>query len=107
MKKALLTGSSGFIGSNIKNILEKEFILYSPLRNELDLKDSGAVRRYICDNSIDIIFHCANPNPVKNPIDKSGTMTEDSIRIFLNFPPLFLLVILANILLPVYLLALL
>jgi len=85
MKKALLTGSSGFIGSNIKNILEKEFILFSPLRNELNLKDFKSVRRYICDNGIDIIFHCANPNPVKNPIDKSDAMTEDSIRIFLNF----------------------
>lgn len=84
MKRALLTGVSGFIGRNIKSILEEEYELLSPLRNELDLKDSDSVRSYIRNNNIDILFHCANPNPVKNTADIQENMFEDSLRIFMN-----------------------
>lgn len=85
MKRVLLTGVSGFIGKNIKDILETEFILHTPLRSELDLRNASAVRRYIIENNINIVLHCANPNPVKNSLDNFESMTEDSIRIFMNF----------------------
>ncbi len=84
MKNVLLTGGSGFIGRNIIPIIEKECILYAPRRSELDLYDEQKVRDYIIDNKIEVVIHSANPNPVKNALDKQENMFEDSIRIFMN-----------------------
>ncbi len=84
MKRVLLTGGSGFIGRNIKPILEKKVILFAPTRKELDLKNEIAVREYIKNNNIEIVIHAANPNPVKNSLDKAESMFEDSIRVFMN-----------------------
>ncbi|MBE5924467.1 MAG: NAD(P)-dependent oxidoreductase [Lachnospiraceae bacterium] len=84
MKKVLLTGGSGFIGRNIKEYLSGVCKLYAPTRKELNLLDEGEVRTYIKENKIDIVIHSANPNPVKNELDKPQTMFEDSIRVFMN-----------------------
>lgn len=84
MKKVLLTGGSGFIGRNVRGSLEKICKLYAPARNELNLLDEQAVRDYLYQNQIDIVLHAANPNPVKNSLDKQETMLEDSLRVFMN-----------------------
>lgn len=84
MKRVLLTGGSGFIGRNIKETLSKHCELYAPSRRECNLLDEAAVRNYIKDNCIDIVIHAANPNPVKNQLDKAETMFEDSMRVFMN-----------------------
>lgn len=84
MKKALLTGGTGFIGKNVINILKKELRIFAPSRSELDLHNYEAVKSYIRNNKIEIVYHCANPNPVKNKLDNANSMLEDSIRIFMN-----------------------
>ena len=84
MKRVLITGSTGFIGRNICPYLETVCELYTPKRSELNLLDEGAVRNYIIKNRIEVVVNLANPNPVKNKLDSSNTMFEDSIRIFLN-----------------------
>lgn len=83
-KRVLLTGGSGFIGRNIRGYLSTVCTLYAPARNELNLLDEEAVRKYLLENKIDIVIHAANPNPVKNHLDKQESMFEDSIRVFLN-----------------------
>lgn len=84
MKKVLLTGGSGFIGRNIREPLGKICELYAPTRNELNLLDEQDVRDYLDQHKIDIVIHAANPNPVKNVLDKQEAMFEDSIRVFMN-----------------------
>lgn len=84
MKKVLLTGGSGFIGRNIKDYLRGICELYTPTRQELNLLDEQAVKDYLRRHQIEIVIHAANPNPVKNLIDKKETMFEDSIRGFMN-----------------------
>lgn len=84
MKRVLLTGGSGFIGRNIKTYLETVCELYAPVRQELNLLDEYAVRNYLIKHKIDIVIHAANPNPVKNQLDKTENMFEDSIRVFTN-----------------------
>lgn len=84
MKKVLLTGGSGFIGRNIIGYLREVCELYAPARKELNLLDENAVKEYIVKNKIDVVIHSANPNPVKNQLDKTETMFEDSIRVFMN-----------------------
>lgn len=84
MKKVLLTGGTGFIGRNIREPLSEVCELYVPDRKELNLLDEQAVRRYLQQHGFEIIIHAANPNPVKNVIDRQDTMFEDSIRGFMN-----------------------
>lgn len=84
MKRVLLTGGSGFIGRNIKSYLSTKCELYSPGRQELNLLDEKAVRDYLQNYEIEIVVHAANPNPVKNYLDKMENMFADSIRVFMN-----------------------
>lgn len=84
MKRVLLTGGSGFIGRNIQPHLKKICELYAPCRTELNLMSEKSVREYINTNKIDVVIHAANPNPVKNVMDKEENMFEDSIRMFMN-----------------------
>lgn len=83
-KRVLLTGGSGFIGRNIIEHLQQVSYLYAPLRSELNLLDEMAVRYFLEKNHIEIVIHAANPNPVKNSLDKQDSMFEDSIRAFIN-----------------------
>lgn len=84
MKRVLLTGGTGFIGRNVIPILRSECVLFTPSRDELNLLDEDAVRRFIKNNGIEIVIHSANPNPVKNGRDHSDKMFEDSLRCFMN-----------------------
>ena len=84
MKRVLLTGGSGFIGRNISAELKKICKLFAPSRNELNLLDEKAVEDYIVQNKIDVVIHSANPNPVKNSLDKPERFFEDSVRVFMN-----------------------
>lgn len=84
MKRVLLTGGTGFIGRNIKGYLCQVCDLYVPTRQELNLLSEADVRKYIVEKEIEVIIHSANPNPVKNELDKQERMFEDSIRIFMN-----------------------
>ena len=85
MKTALLTGGTGFIGRNVLPLLRQKFYVYAPTREELDLRDGSGVKRYLDAHSVDVVFHCANPNPDKNPkADSQARFAEDSLRAFLN-----------------------
>jgi len=84
MKTALLTGQSGFVGRNVKKLLSEHFHLLAPARDELDLRSETSVETYLKEHPVDVVFHCANPNPVKNTLDTQEHFMEDCMRIFLN-----------------------
>lgn len=85
LKRILMTGSTGFIGQNVLPILQnKQFDIYAPTRAELNLKSEGEVAKCLKDEKFDTILHLANPTPGKNSLDSASTMTDDSLRIFLN-----------------------
>jgi len=83
MENILLTGASGFIGSNIVGCLNNA-VVFCPTRVDLDLLDADAVRQYVIDNDITVIVHAAHPNPVKNSLDIQENMLQDSIEMFLS-----------------------
>jgi GDP-L-fucose synthase len=59
-KKVLITGSHGFIGKNITLFFkQKDFDLFLPKRNELDLCDFVQVSQYISNVKPDVIIHTA------------------------------------------------
>lgn len=81
-----ITGSHGFIGSNLKEYLNQnysQYTLFTPLSKELDLVDENAVDYYIQSNKIDMIIHLANRGGDRTSNDMKN-ITEYNLRIFFN-----------------------
>lgn len=81
-----ITGSNGFIGTHLKEYLNKNYSkynLFTPSSKELDLVNEEAVDNYILGNKIDIIIHLANKGGDRTTVDMKN-VTEYNLRIFLN-----------------------
>lgn len=85
MKSRLLfTGGTGFIGTNVLPILKEKFDVFTPDRYELNLFDSEITRKYLIDNNIRLVMHCANPNPAKESEDTNEKLLRDSLQLFIS-----------------------
>ena len=82
-KTILLTGSGGFIGSNLKTFLKEKFNLLTPRSYELDLTNSIAVKEYFNHNKIDFIIHCGSVGGVRGEQDQETTI-EDNLAMVKN-----------------------
>ena len=81
-----ITGVSGFVGSHLKEYLQKNYTsynLFTPSSKELDLADEKQVDSYILSNKIDIIIHLANRGGGRDVADMKN-ITEYNLRIFFN-----------------------
>ena len=81
-----ITGASGFVGSHLKEYLQKTYNyynLFTPSSKELDLADEKQVDSYILSNKIDIIIHLANRGGGRDVADMKN-ITEYNLRIFFN-----------------------
>ena len=81
-----ITGASGFVGSHLKEYLQKNhcnYNLFTPSSNELDLANESAVDHYILSNKIDLIIHLANRGGGRDTADMKN-VTEYNLRIFFN-----------------------
>ncbi|MCQ2505787.1 MAG: NAD-dependent epimerase/dehydratase family protein [Lachnospiraceae bacterium] len=83
MKKILLTGSTGFIGKNIKELLPDKYELFCPTHSELDLMDGNAVRRFIEDKEIGIVIHAATLNTTKQQVSPADVL-KHNLTMFYN-----------------------
>lgn len=76
----LITGSSGFIGRNLAEALSENYKILSPSRQELDLLDEQAIRRYFIQHTVDVVVHSAttpghrNAKPVPDLAVKNQRM---------------------------------
>ena len=59
MLKILLTGITGQLGKELKNVLRKEWDLFPVSRKEMDLSDESVIRRIIRDKKPDLIINPA------------------------------------------------
>lgn len=86
MKKVLLTGGSGFIGSHVLDYLQDDYEIYAPDRKHLDVRNQEQVVSLLKKETFDIILHFASPSPVRSShLDSYEALLEDSIKIFMNF----------------------
>lgn len=86
MKKVLLTGGSGFVGSNVIRMMKDKYTLVAPTRQELDVRNRDDVERYVENEYFDVIIHLASPSPVRSPqLDSYDRLFSDCINIFMNF----------------------
>lgn len=59
MKKILITGSSGFLGSRLAYYFKDKFELLLPSHSELNVSREEAVKAYMEEHRPDIVIHCA------------------------------------------------
>jgi GDP-L-fucose synthase len=60
-RRVLLTGGNGFLGSFVRERIERECPerLLTPRSTELDLRDARAVRQYLEKNKPNLVLHLA------------------------------------------------
>ena len=76
-KRVLLTGGSGFIGQNIKELWmypdkAAQYELYVPTHKELELTDAAAVRKWFEEHQVDAVIHSATKPGHRNAKDPNG-----------------------------------
>ena len=59
MKKILITGSSGFLGSRLAYYLKEKYELLLPSHAKLNVSREEAVRAYMEEHRPDVVIHCA------------------------------------------------
>lgn len=82
--KILLTGSTGFIGSNLLKGLHQTYDMLAPSSRELNLLDQCAVSFFFRKHAFDAVIHCATWNPKSNPHKDWNTILEKNLRMYFN-----------------------
>ena len=59
MKKMLVTGASGFLGSRVVKYFSDKFEICAPSHQEMDITDEGSVKRVVESFRPDVVIHCA------------------------------------------------
>lgn len=83
-KKLLITGSTGFIGRNLKENLIENYDILAPGRKELNLLDSKSAEEYLIQQKIDIVIHAANTNNTRNIDTTAYDSLDGNLRMFFN-----------------------
>lgn len=78
-----MTGSGGFIGSNLKEHLKDRYNLLCPRSYELNLTDENAVAQYFNSHNIDFIIHCGTTGGARGVQDSPETL-DDNIAMVNN-----------------------
>jgi GDP-L-fucose synthase len=83
MQNVLITGSSGMLGSSIKEQAKKNnWNFLAPTSSELDLRDADATLSYVQKNRIEVVVHCAaKVGGIQANIDSPADFILDNCRI--------------------------
>ena len=94
IKNILLTGSEGFIGSNVKSILvKKKFKVYCLVRKKKkNSKNIFYIKKNFLNKKCDVIIHCAAKSPENNKFHRNDyneniSITKKIIKYSLKYKP--------------------
>ncbi|MBQ7840968.1 MAG: NAD(P)-dependent oxidoreductase [Lachnospiraceae bacterium] len=59
MKRMLVTGASGFLGSRIVDFFQEKYEIYAPRHQEMEITDEEKVMQVLEKYKPDIVIHCA------------------------------------------------
>lgn len=82
-KTILITGGSGYIGTNLREHLAVTYAVLTPGHNALDLLDNAAVERYFKTHRIDVVIHCAVVGGSRAEEHVGGSIATN-LRMFFN-----------------------
>ena len=83
MKNILLTGSGGFIGKHLKKYF-KEYNLFTPRSFQLNLLNEVETAKYLTENNIEFIIHCASCGVRITPDATLEEVAKPNIQMFNN-----------------------
>lgn len=88
MKKSILiTGTSGFIGKNLKEQLNGKYTIYAPSHSELDISDKTTLDKFFKEHKVDVVIHTANCNNTKRHADEYEVI-KCNLKMFYNLADL-------------------
>lgn len=82
-KKVFLTGSTGFIGRNVLDLLSQNYEILHPGHSELDLLNIQAVSQFLKQYAFDVVIHAANVGGKRSELSKVDVL-ETNKQMFLN-----------------------
>ena len=59
MKKLLVTGASGFLGSRVAAYYKEKYHILAPTHKEMDITEEMSVLQYFKTHKPDVVIHCA------------------------------------------------
>jgi len=84
MKKILITGSSGFIGRNLKEFLRSQYEVLAPTSKQLNLLDELKVKKYLTKHTVDTVIHCATHNGTVVSSKDLALVFKNNVMMFMN-----------------------
>jgi dTDP-4-dehydrorhamnose reductase len=81
--KILITGSKGYIGSTIYDVLKNKFEVVGLDKEKLNLINSNQVKKFFQKKYFDIVIHCAITGGNRLDIDDSNIL-DNNLKIFYN-----------------------
>ena len=94
MKKVLLTGSSGLVGSRLVELLRDKYELLTPEEKELNLLDKDSISAYFKNNQPDVVVNLAAFTDVNAAEEQTGDkqgicwkLNVDGAKSLLEFLP--------------------
>ena len=82
--RLLITGGSGFVGKNLKELLADTYYITAPSSKQLNLMDTEKVRAYLRKNNFDYVIHAAADVITRNYTKDPTLVLYNNMRMFVN-----------------------